>query len=262
MTKPDESAFDRILAQCLDQIDQGAASAEQCLAQHPEHAEGLAPLLRTAALLRAAPDVAPSPAFQSTASVRLLNVITARSPAPKTALPAPAPSRPRRWRLPLLGRLAAAVVVASLFLAGAAYAARDSLPDSPLYPVKTTVARVQVLVSPGDARRLRVFAGQMDQRAIEIGAMARQGRSERVRAVSVDYLRMLQEVERLSARLPAARGESRVLLLLVRERLLAQQAIFQRAINSAPERARLLIRPALSQNQRTLERVERLLEKN
>jgi hypothetical protein len=109
-------------------------------------------------------------------------------------------------------------------------------------------------------RRARVFVGLMDQRAVEIGAMLRSGNAERAREASMQYAIMLREAEAVAERLPANRPEARVFLNYMRERLQAQQTMFMRLQSNTPERLRPLIRPALTNNQRTLDRINVRLE--
>jgi hypothetical protein len=250
-------SFDDVLALCLTDIEAGQASVDDCLRRFPQHATRLGPLLRTALAVRAAPQVEPSPAFRAAAPTRLQNMIAAR---PQPARQSWTVARPvRRWSI-LLARVAAVVIIASLFVGGTAYAARDSLPGSPLYPVKRTVEKVQVAVTPNDVRRARVFVGLMDQRAVEIGAMLRSGNAERAREASMQYAIMLREAEAVAERLSANRPEARVFLNYMRERLQAQQTMFMRLQSNTPERLRPLIRPALTNNQRTLDRINVRLE--
>jgi len=254
------SSFEDVLAQCLSDIETGRATVEQCLARYPEHAQSLRPLLRTALAVRTTPAVEPSASFQAAAETRMMNLIAARRSAAAQRSGTPVPAKPaHHWR-PVFVKVTVAVLLACSLLGGTAYAAKDSLPDSPLYPVKRAVEQVQVAVAPGDVRKARVFVRLMDQRAIETAAMIRNGHVQRSIETTLHYNRILKAAEGIAERVPVARPEGRLFLIYMRERLLAQQAIFQRVSVNAPERARLLIRPTLQSIQRTLERIGMQLE--
>ena len=66
-----------ILDVCLEDIQSGAATIEDCLARYPEHAPELEPLLEMAVFLERAAPPKPAPAFK--AALRSSRVITARS---------------------------------------------------------------------------------------------------------------------------------------------------------------------------------------
>jgi len=249
------SSFDEILSECLNDIEAGQATIEECLRRYPEQAEALRPLLQTAAALRALPPIEPSAAFQAAAPTRLANLIASRrQPSARLGAALVFGQMRRRWASLVL-RVAAVVVLASCLLAGTAYAARESLPDSPLYPVKLTVERVQVATTPNDARRARVFVGVMDQRTHETAVMLRNSNLKQARQTNQSYVRTLSEAAAIVEHVPANRPENRMLLLYMRDRLLAQQATYQRALSSAPEQVRPLIQSTLGQIQKTLDRI-------
>lgn len=254
------NTFDEMLSRCLADLETGRATIDECLARYPEHAAALRPLLRTALAVRSLPAVEPAPEFLAAAQTRMQNLIAARQrPAAQQRMPQAAPLPRRRWS-GLLAKAAVAVVLASAMLGGTAYAARDTLPDSPLYPIKRTVEQVQVAFAPSDVRRARVFVQLMDKRAIETAAMIKTGKIERSREATVQYLRLLKDAEAIANRLPMHRPESRPLLLFLRDRLLAQQAGFQRLAANGPERQQIFIRPVVSQIQRTLDRINARLD--
>ncbi len=254
------SSFDDVLAQCLADIEAGKATAEECIGRYPAHADELRQLLRTASAIRNAQPVELSLAFQAAAPVRLANMIAARQQAVRATPPLPAAARQRRWSTVLI-RATVVAVFSSLLLGGVVFAARDSLPDSPLYPVKRTVEQVQVAVTPNDTRKARVFVQLMDQRALEAAAMVRRGDFQRTRETALRYERILRDVEAVAVRVPANRPEGQVFLVYMREHLLAQQAILQRVTDNAPERSRLLLRPTIQRIQGSIDRISGQLEK-
>jgi hypothetical protein len=250
--------LDEILAQCLSDIESGAASLEQCLDCYPEHAAALRPLLQTARAVRQAPVVEPSAAFEAVAQTRLANLIAARRP-PEIA-PQRARYSPSLRRLISLGsRVALVVITVSILLAGTAYASQDSLPDSPLYPLKRTIEQVRVTAARSDVRRARVLVGLLDQRARETSAMTARGNLERSTETGAQYARLLLEAETISNRVPAQHPEGRKLLTLLRDRLVAQQSVLQRGMDSGPEKGKQQLRMLIISNQRLIDRINRRL---
>ncbi len=250
--------FDDVLAQCLNDVQSGTATVQECLERHPDYARQLRPLLLTAVAVGSAPAVEPSPAFRGTAKTRLLNLIAARH-APGTP-PAAASLRPapRRWPV-AWARVLAVVLAVSMLFAGTAYASRDSLPDSPLYPVKVTLEQVRLAATPDQVRRTRLFLDLLDRRALETAAMARTGKLVFANRASQDYARLLREAEVIADRLPLDKSDVRLLLLVMRERLTHHQSIFQRALADAPEQSRVLLRRSLSLTNQAIERINRRL---
>lgn len=68
-----------ILDRCLEDIRTRRATADECLARFPEHAEQLAPMLKAALALRKMGDIRPSREFKAATRARLL---TLGKPAP------------------------------------------------------------------------------------------------------------------------------------------------------------------------------------
>jgi hypothetical protein len=252
--------LDDILAQCLADIEAGTATAEECSERYPAQADELRQLLHTAGAIRHAEAVEPSLAFQAAAPVRLANLIAARQQTLSASTPLPALPTRRRWGA-MLARAAFVAVIGSMLLGGVVFAARDSLPDSPLYGVKRTVEQVQVAVTPNDTRKARVFVQLMDRRALEAAAMLRSGNVQRARETALNYDRILRDAAAAAERVPSNRPEGRVVLTYMRERLLAQQAILQRVTDSSPERSRLLLRPTMQSLQGTIDHIAGQLEK-
>ncbi len=79
---PEAGEFERILDQCIDRIS-GGQSAEKCLADYPEHAARLKPILSAMSLVRATYAFKPSPAAKARARQRLENALLERSASEK-----------------------------------------------------------------------------------------------------------------------------------------------------------------------------------
>ncbi|MFN2232200.1 MAG: DUF5667 domain-containing protein [Anaerolineae bacterium] len=139
----------RILAQCLDAIESGETTLEECKTRYPQYREELMPLLRMAATLREEPSMGPRPSFRRTARQRLLAKLPPRAPVQRGIARWPV------WQsLPRRATAAWAVVLASLAVllcsGGIVFAADRTLPGDALYPVKTTVEEARLWIAHGD----------------------------------------------------------------------------------------------------------------
>jgi hypothetical protein len=139
----------RILAQCLDAIESGETTLEECKTRYPQYREELMPLLRMAATLRDEPSMGPRPSFRRTARQRLLAKLPPRAPVQRGIARWPV------WQsLPRRATAAWAVVLASLAVllcsGGIVFAADRTLPGDALYPVKTTVEEARLWIAHGD----------------------------------------------------------------------------------------------------------------
>lgn len=126
--------IDSIFETCLDQIQSGESTLDECLVRYPEHATELRSLLRTSIRLSRAGEVRPSPVYRARSRTELNAHIHAH---PRTKRPAPF-----AWRL--------AFNLMTTFLAfcvlGTAIAQR-SLPGDTLYSWKITSENVWRAVS-------------------------------------------------------------------------------------------------------------------
>lgn len=78
----EKMTIQEVLDRCLDEIHSGRATVEDCLAEYPQYARELAPLLRTAARLEATAGVRPTRAFKS----RLRKQLPGQSTKPRAGL--------------------------------------------------------------------------------------------------------------------------------------------------------------------------------
>ncbi|TET16523.1 MAG: hypothetical protein E3J75_04920 [Dehalococcoidia bacterium] len=167
------SEFENILDECLERLAKGEG-VEQCLQSYPEQAAQLEPLLRTAQVVRKASAILPRSEFKARARYEFRSAI-------QTAT---------KRRLPLFGlrprRVMAVMIVSILLLAGGgtAAAASNSMPDSPLYPVKLATEQVQLTLTPSDMGKARLCAMLADRRVAEIIYMASKGNAQQVDVVA------------------------------------------------------------------------------
>ena len=117
--------FETILDTCLTEIEEGAASIEECLARYPEHAAQLQPLLRAATKLSRGRDVVPDPSYKMRARSQL-NTYMQQHPQRKRVSPI-------LWRVSI-----AFATVMLLFLASGTAFAQQAVPGDTLYNWKLT----------------------------------------------------------------------------------------------------------------------------
>jgi hypothetical protein len=168
------SEFENILEECLERLVKGE-TLEQCLQRYPEQAAQLEPLLQTAKAVRKASAILPRSEFKARARYEF-----------RSALQATVTKR----RLPLFGlrpRWAMALMIIGIVLVaggGTAAAASNSMPDSPLYPVKLATEQVRLTLTPSDMGKARLCAMLADRRVAEIIYMANKGDARRVELVT------------------------------------------------------------------------------
>jgi hypothetical protein len=169
-----EKEFENILNECLDHIISGG-DVVACLAQHPEHAAELEPLLRTALETRNAAAIKSSLEFRQRAGYEFQTAIR--------EMPSREPRRAfqwqTRWVMPLV-----AIIVLVVAGSGTVVAAGNSLPDSPLYQVKLATEAIQLALTPSDLGKAELYARFADRRVEEIVRMAEKGNAEQVRRIA------------------------------------------------------------------------------
>jgi hypothetical protein len=126
--------LETILDVCLNQIEDGESSIDECLARYPEHAARLQPLLSAATKLARGREVVPSPHYK-TRSRSQLNIYMQQNPQRKRVSPV-------FWRVTV-----GFVTVMMLFLASGTAFAQQALPGDALYNWKLTSEHIWRLTS-------------------------------------------------------------------------------------------------------------------
>jgi len=169
-----------ILAECLEALDRGEITIEECQQRYPQYQEELKYLLLLSKYIKAAPDVTPSPVFRHAASTRMNNLIKNQISLQKNqqsdrsrqhARKAKDRVTVRRHSIPRI--LVTAIVVIGLLFGGTvstAAASSDSLPGDTLYPVKTSIEDIKL-----------VFAD--DEGDVELNVQYAQNRVEEMQAL-------------------------------------------------------------------------------
>ena len=141
-----------IFDECLQAVESGQWSIEECMQRYPAQRQELEALLRMAVQVRSAGMIEPRAAFRRSARARLtarladVPVVTDRNPF---RLVKQISTQPLQWsRRTVMNWIAIVVLLASLFGGGAAVqASSQALPDSPLYPLKTGIESLRLVVS-------------------------------------------------------------------------------------------------------------------
>jgi hypothetical protein len=165
--------FENILDECLDNMLRGK-SIEQCLADYPDHAAALEPMLRTAFRAKMATNIRPRPEFKDRARHQFQAAIREMDVKPVPTRRGFFPSLKPAW-------IALAALVAIVIAGGGTvYAAGNALPDSPLYPIKMATEQVRLFLTPSDIGKAELYAEFADKRVEEIIKMADKGEVELV----------------------------------------------------------------------------------
>jgi hypothetical protein len=198
--------FTDILAECAEAVANGRLTIADCLNQHPTHQAELADLLPLLSKLQTGRQVTPAPAFRQTARQRLLDRL---EPAAPVAVPVSAIAPPSLWhRLqawwadatavsprPSLAWSLALVLILFLFVgSGTLYAASQSLPGNPLYPLNQTVENWRVELAANDESRVALQLAYADKRLHEAARLARRGDLVNMEQALTGYQSLMQQI--------------------------------------------------------------------
>ena len=165
--------FDNILDGCLERILTRGETIEQCLANYPEQATELKPLLQTVLSTRETLAIRPRPEFRDRARYQLRVALREK------------PEKPERrsaffnWQ-PRWATAVIAVLIFVLVSGSTVAAAGGSMPDGPLYPVKLATERVRLILTPSALGKAELYAKLADKRVTEIIKMADKGKLKQV----------------------------------------------------------------------------------
>jgi hypothetical protein len=187
-----------ILDECLDRVLLHGETIEQCLEQFPAHREELEPLLRLALDARSAAQISLDPTKRAAGKGRLLQALQGKQQEKAMA------GAGGGWSWLLVGSRRWAVTAAGVFLmlmtaaGGTAAASLNSMPDSPLYPMKRFTEDVQLTFTFGSVDEAKLRAKFADRRALEIQRLAERGKFDDIPGIQVALAKELSAVERLN----------------------------------------------------------------
>jgi len=186
-----------ILNDCLERLLQGE-TIEQCLQDYPQYAGEIEPLLQTAMAAKKALAIQPGVEFKARARYQLQSVL--KEAKPSRGLPF------LSWQ----PRWAPALAIGLAFLlagSGTVAAAGNSMPDSPLYPVKLATEQARLGLTFSDIGKAKVYVELADKRVAEIAHMVNQGKPEEIEATVQRLNNHLAMIVSLSLVEGAAPGE-------------------------------------------------------
>lgn len=188
-----------VLARCLDEIEQGRATVESCLAAHPDLAGWLELALRTALALRTGLAVDPDPAFIQRARARILAAMDDSRPAaasvPTRYLPAsPLYALARRplWQLASMSA-AAAILAIALFLGVMVQSSQAAVHGDWNYGFKLFGERVRLHWAAYFGNPDEVKIELTERRADEVAELLVRGRRSLINPATNAYEEALRE---------------------------------------------------------------------
>jgi len=181
--------FEDVLAECLEAVNTGRFTIEECLARYPHWDDRLEPLLRLGYQLSQASFPEADSTFRETARERFLAAAQAGAVAPQQRRKLlPALHMPRRWSWrpvlsapmgrPVAWRRVALTMAAALLLgcigfsSFAVVSAGDSLPGDWQYPVKRLTERTRLAFTFGDNARRDYRISLAQERLHEVQQLA------------------------------------------------------------------------------------------
>jgi hypothetical protein len=156
--------FNEILNVCLERLLRGE-TVEQCLRDYPEQADELKSLLQTAMAVKAASAIQPRSEFKARARNEFQNALRERNAAREK--PSPSFRWPWQWQ-PVWSITLAVLVVLVLSGGGTIAAARNSMPDNPLYSVKLFTENTRLTFAFSDTDKAALNAEFANNRGQEI----------------------------------------------------------------------------------------------
>ena len=178
--------IEQILQTCLEQIKTGQETVDSALSRHPEQAEELRPLLEASSWLHAQREViAPRPDFVAQSRQRLVARLELEkagnyAQAPPTGLSSLWSSLVSLFTQKRFAYQFAIATFLLIFLvvstSGVAFASQWTIPGDTLYPVKTSLERVQLALSLSEARRAQLHIAFAERRLVEIQSLVMESR--------------------------------------------------------------------------------------
>ncbi|MDD5190459.1 MAG: DUF5667 domain-containing protein [Dehalococcoidales bacterium] len=181
--------FENVLDECLEALISGTATVEQCLQKHPEFADELAPLLKTAASVNTAVDLKPSPAFKARARYQL-QLMMAETAAPR---------KRGFWSLQPKWALASMAVMAVFLMGGGTVLAADvSMPGNPLYPIKIATENLSVKLIGSDVNKAELYSTLAERRVDEMAYVIENGKTTYVNVVADNFVATMTAMNSLT----------------------------------------------------------------
>lgn len=250
-----EKELSDILAECLDAIEKGERTHEECLAQYSRHRDELIALLGAASKVSERAGYAPRPSFRLSSQARLLRRLPPRQPATQRK---PQKSLPlfRRWVQVWTTTL---VLIVSLLGVGTVYASTGTLPGDTLYPVKLTIEDARLLFAD-DTEDIALASEFALRRLEEIQSLIDANRAEDLDlAVSLFSNRITTASDSLEAVAQTDPERAAELGLTLEQALSRNTEQLNQQLETVPAAAKPAIENAIHASQRGQETVHQLI---
>lgn len=165
--------FADVLANCLDGVEEGRLTAEECLDRYPALATELAEMLSTANQIRSAPEIVPSSAFRLQARSGLLAQLKPMPVKKATIFEALSQKwrriavAPRPMGFSMAWGLVVIAIATLLIGGGMAYASDASVPGQPLYALDRSLEEIQAGLTRDPEALVAVQLSFADERLAE-----------------------------------------------------------------------------------------------
>ncbi|MBI4214207.1 MAG: hypothetical protein HY534_07865, partial [Chloroflexi bacterium] len=220
-----------ILDRCLDDIRDGRATLDECLARYPEFRADLEPLLQVAASIAPLPSL-PDPAHKLAARVRFVEALHAEPDKASLGervrrLFRPSPS----FRLGRPGLASVAIVAALFSTTGVLYASEQALPGAPLYGIKLAVEQVRLSAALNDEITAQVKMEIAERRLAEVERAAATNDTTALQLAAEYYARAVDDASATLDRIPPS---DLAVIDRIQDNLQHQQDVLSRVADSAP----------------------------
>ncbi len=167
-----EQGIEQALDACLEKIISSGWGVEECLAEYPDYATALQPLLDVASASYKVANVNPGENFKAKARYEFNAAVADMASNPK-----------RQWfeMVPIWGKAVTMMLVVTLISGGALVAASDSsLPGQTLYGIKLAAEQAQMAFTFSQYSKTELYADLANKRVSEIAILNDAGKTEEI----------------------------------------------------------------------------------
>ncbi len=233
-----KTKLEKILERCIDQIIRGESTLEDCLANYPQEKDELEPLLRISLTLsKKIATAKPSKAAEEKIKEKILRAVALKEAERKEVnLTWPQRIRTRFTgviRIPLYKKASLILVILTLLTLGAVVASANSLPNSPLYPMKLGVERVKIILTLDDFDKVQEHLLLAKRRLKEAHLMLKAKNLKAMETTLQGVEENLKKAQMIIKELPE--GKKKEALKRILSFTLYQQRILNRMLSQVPE---------------------------
>lgn len=188
-----EKEFNDILDECLDRLMFNGETLEQCLADYPQYANELKPLLEASLITSQISSLEPDQEFKAKARNELFTVLEESDQKRSRSL------FRFGWQ-PRWTGVVAGIVALLIATGGTAAASMGSMPDDFLYPVKRATEQVQLAFTFTNLGKAEAYARMADRRVEEIIYMANENDIDEIEILAASLDSNLNNIAEYSTR--------------------------------------------------------------